>query len=117
MSAQDESLPSPASIRIGVARLIVGLVQGLALYLLYAAIDAKTWPATNGFAFAPLLFVLLFVPLLVAVSLGNLRLATLLIWTSAATVIVAGLAGCARWHTMQGRPDHYPDRWRSIRYS
>lgn len=100
MSTQYESLPPRATIEIGIARLGVGLVQGLALYLLYSAVDAKAWPATDGLVFAPLLFVSLFVPLLIAVSLGNLRAVTLAVWAVVGAVIVAGLAWYDIWHIL-----------------
>ena len=44
--------------RLGTAtpliRLAIGLVQGVALLMLYKASEQKTWPATDGFVFAPL---------------------------------------------------------------
>ena len=41
------------------ARLTIGLLQGLALYLLYRAQEAGAWPATQGLVFVPLLLVML----------------------------------------------------------
>jgi hypothetical protein len=106
MSTQEET--SPYDMRaIGLARLAVGLAQGLALYLLYSAADAKVWPATDGLIFAPLLFVALFVPPIKAVSLGNLRIRTLVLWAVAATIVVAGLAWYDIWR--EG-----PLRWRVL---
>src|SRR5262249_16483312 len=77
---------------IAVARTALGLAQGVALYFLYQAYDAKTWPATDPLVFAPLLLVAAFVPLIVVAGAGNLRPGTLAIWTIAATVLCAGLA-------------------------
>jgi hypothetical protein len=79
-------------------RLIVGLAQGLALYLLYSAFEDKTWPATNGTLFAPLATVALFVPLVFIQGLGTARLRTLVIWTLLAAAIVAFFAGYDIWH-------------------
>ncbi len=79
-------------------RLILGLAQGLALYLLYSALDQRSWPATIPLLFAPLAVVALFIPLLLLQGLGNLRTATILIWTAAAAVIVSGLAFYDVWH-------------------
>ncbi|MGA7712285.1 MAG: DUF4153 domain-containing protein [Rhizomicrobium sp.] len=79
-------------------RLIVGLLQGLALYLLYSAFEDKTWPATDGALFAPLVVASLFIPVLVVQSLENLRAATLIIWTLWAAAIVAGFAWYDIWH-------------------
>ncbi len=87
-----------------VARLVLGLGQGLALYLLFSAFDLKSWPATEPLLFAPLAIVALFVPLLVSQALGNMRLRTLLVWTVAATAILAGLAWYDVWHLWPGNP-------------
>ncbi len=86
------------------ARLAIGLLQGLALYLLYSAFDAKSWPATHGLLFAPLVAVALFVPLLLSQALGNVRALTLILWTVAAAAIVAGFAAYDIWH---GWPTEY----------
>lgn len=83
---------------IAVVRAVIGLLQGLALYLIYLAYDAEAWPATNGLVFAPLLLIALFIPLVVSQALGTLRFRTLAIWTAAATVIVASLAFYDIWH-------------------
>jgi hypothetical protein len=94
------------------ARLVVGLAQGIALYLLYAASDDKTWPATDGYVFAPLVFVSLYVPLIVLVGLGNLRAVTLAVWTLLAAAIVAGLGwyGIWRWPLeLSGEPHIAPE--------
>ena len=37
-----------------LARVAVGLMQGIALYLLQQALESKAWPATDGLIFAPL---------------------------------------------------------------
>jgi hypothetical protein len=73
-------------------RLAIGLLQGVALLMLYQASEQKAWPATDGFAFAPLATVATFVPLIVISALGHLRLQTLLAWTVIATLLCAGLA-------------------------
>src|SRR5262245_28998091 len=90
---------STLSLRtVGIARLAIGGLQGLALYLLYVAYDGPIWPATNGFVFAPVLLIALFIPLLVSQALGNLRPRTFAIWAAAATVIVSGLGVYDIWH-------------------
>jgi hypothetical protein len=78
---------------IGIARAVIGLAQGFALYLLYLAFEAKTWLATDGLVFAPLLALAFFVPVLFAGSIGNMRLRTIAISTVIATIVCAGLAG------------------------
>jgi hypothetical protein len=100
METQDAPRP------VFVARLVLGLGQGLALYLLFSAFDLKSWPATEPLLFAPLAIVALFVPLLVSQALGNMRLRTLLVWAVAATVLLAGLAWYDVWHLWPGNPPH-----------
>jgi Domain of unknown function (DUF4153) len=73
-------------------RLAIGLLQGLALLVLYQASEQKTWPATDGFVFAPLAVVAIFVPLIAISALGHLRLKPLVVWTAVATVLSSGLA-------------------------
>jgi hypothetical protein len=90
---------------IAMLRAAIGLLQGLALYLIYLAYDAEAWPATNGLVFAPLLLIALFIPLVVSQALGTLRLRTLAIWAAAAAVLVGGLAFYDIWHA-------WPVDWR-----
>jgi hypothetical protein len=59
-----------------LSRIAIGLMQGIALYLLQQAFEAKTWPATDGLIFAPLLAVAIFVPTIVVAGLGNMRART-----------------------------------------
>jgi len=86
------------SQRIFIARLIVGLAQGLVLYLLYYAHESKIWPATDPNLFAPALLVGMFVPLLILQALDNVRKRVLIIWTALATAIAAGFAWYDVWH-------------------
>lgn len=93
-----EDVGSPKdSKKLIASRLAAGLFQGLALYLLYLAADEKVWPATNGQLFAPLLFVALASPLGFILSVGNLRLRTLLWWVASGTVLVAFLGWYDIW--------------------
>lgn len=78
-------------------RLAVGLAQGLALYLLYSAYDARVWPASHSAAFAPLLLLALFLPVIAMLGAGNLRVRTLTIWLAAATMLIAVLAWYDIW--------------------
>jgi Domain of unknown function (DUF4153) len=75
-----------------LARVAIGLTQGIALYLLQQAFEAKTWPATDGATFAPLVVVAIFVPTVVVAGLGNMRSRTLAAWTALAIAVCAGLA-------------------------
>jgi hypothetical protein len=87
---------------LAVIRTVLGLAQGAALYLLYNAADAKVWPATDGQVFAPLVLTAVFVPVLAAAGLGNLRLRTLAIWIAAAIVIVPALGAYDIFHDPAG---------------
>jgi hypothetical protein len=71
-------------------RLGIGLVQGLALLILYQAADGKSWPATDGLVFGPLVTVAAAIPLLVISGLGNIRPRGLIIWAVIATIGCVG---------------------------
>jgi hypothetical protein len=73
-------------------RLAIGLLQGVALLMLYQASEQKTWPATDAFVFAPLATIATFVPLIVISALGHVRWRALLAWAVVATLLCAGLA-------------------------
>jgi hypothetical protein len=75
---------------VPLMRLSVGLAQGLALLALYQAADDKSWPATDGLVFGPLVTVAAAVPLLVISGLGNIRPRGLIIWTVIATIGCVG---------------------------
>lgn len=84
-----------------IARLIVGFIQGVALYLLYLSVDNHSWPASDPYWMSPLLMVFVFVPLLFQQAVGTMRLRTLLIWIVAATAILAVLAVYDIWRQWQ----------------
>jgi hypothetical protein len=73
-------------------RLAIGLLQGVALLMLYQASEQKTWPATDAFVFAPLATIATLVPLIVISALGHVRWRALLAWAVVATLLCAGLA-------------------------
>jgi hypothetical protein len=87
---------------LAVIRTVLGVAQGAALYLLYNAADEKVWPATDGQVFAPLVLTAVFVPVLAAGGLGNLRLRTLATWIAAAIVIVPALGAYDIFHDPAG---------------
>lgn len=82
---------------LGRTRLIVGLGQGLALYLLYRAGDAHAWPATAPMLFAPLALVAFFVPPIIIEGLGAMTRRTLILWAAAAVIVLAGLGAYDRF--------------------
>jgi len=81
-----------SSLTIALARALVGLAQGIGLYLLYRASEVNGWPATEPLAFAALLMVAVFVPIVIVAGLGNLRSRTLAVWALVAAATCAGLA-------------------------
>src|SRR5258706_13131405 len=87
-----QDMASVGTTATPLKRLAIGLVQGVALLMLYQASENKTWPATDGFVFAPLVASATFVPLIVISALGHLRLRTLVAWAVAATLLCSGLA-------------------------
>jgi hypothetical protein len=98
-------------------RLLVGLLQGAALWWLYRSAEALTyrhstdawlashgpnppevvpplWPASVPELFGPLAMVLVMVPVLLLAGAGRMRLRTLLFWIVGATAFLALLG----WH-------------------
>ena len=89
-TAPQEELSVPGSVvsrSIAMARVVVGLLQGILLYLLYIALQHKVWPATDGHFFAPLLLVSAFVPILFISGLGHANMRRFMLWIVAASVI------------------------------
>ena len=85
--------------RLFITRLAIGLAQGLALYLLYHAQDGqvRSWPATNGYLYAPLLLFWIFIPPLLTSALGEMRWQRAAIWAATATIILLALAFYDIW--------------------
>ena len=79
--------------RYGIAliRLLCGLLQGIALYLLARAAEAKAWPATDPRVYDALIDIARYVPIYAIVSIGNLRLRTAAIWLAVLVVLCGGL--------------------------
>jgi hypothetical protein len=91
MSNLDET-SSRNPLSTGMIRALVGIVQGLALYLLFDAYQSKGWPSTDGPLFAALCATAIFVPLIVITGLTHLRLQSLAGWTLVVALLCAGLA-------------------------
>ena len=85
-----------ASRNVAIARLIIGLSQGVALWALYRAdqgIDGQSaWPATVPMLFAALVLIAAYLPIVLLAGVGRLRIRTLAIWGVAAAVALALLA-------------------------
>lgn len=98
----NQSARTTAAIRLGT-----GLLQGLALFLLNHAEDAKVWPATQPLAFAPLMLVAAFAPFVILAGVGALRRTSLIVWALGAAVFTAGLAFHGAWQGVDA--DKMPD--------
>jgi hypothetical protein len=81
-------------------RVLVGMVQGFALYGLYSAGKNHTEFASNALLFAPLVLVALFLPILFVVSLGHLSRKALLYWMLALLLALTGLAVYDQWRNI-----------------
>ncbi|MBO9557179.1 MAG: DUF4153 domain-containing protein [Caulobacter sp.] len=92
-----EPVDSRAVRRATIARLATGLAQGLLLYGLFKAGEAKVWPATQRELYAALWMVVLFAPFVVLAGVSAMRLRSLAIWKAAAVLVVAGLAAYGVW--------------------
>jgi hypothetical protein len=87
------ALPALTLPRVGSWRILLGLLQGLLLYLLYRAGKEQVWPATASLLFVPLVLAGLLLPPLLISGLGHMRRRQLLLWGGLALLVLAGL-GC-----------------------
>lgn len=98
LADEDGAIPtSSVSKDVAQGRMLVGLLQGLALYFLYLSLKNGTGPATNAYFFAPLLLISLLVPVLFVSGLGHLETRRMWIWMFAATGIAAVLGVYDIW--------------------
>ena len=91
---------------LAVARLGIGLVQGLLLYGLYRSMathDALTWPATNPPLFAALVLACAFTPVMLLAGVGRLSVKGLAIWGMVAAAVLALLG----WHDAAQQASDY----------
>ena len=70
-------------------RLATGLVQGLALYLLYLAADSHAWPANQPALFGALALATGYGPAVILAGAGRIKPLALALWTGAAAVVLA----------------------------
>ncbi len=91
-SREADDLPA-----VAIFRVVLGLAQGLALYLLYRASDHHTWPAMQPEIFAPLLMVALLIPIGISQAAGRMNRVTLILWAIAATLLAAAFAWYDRY--------------------
>lgn len=102
----DDTTDKSARLTTGI-RLAVGLIQGVALYLLSHAEDIKAWPATQPLAFAPLVLTALFAPFVLLAGITALRRTSLIVWSLIAAAFTAYLAFHGAWNGVDA--DKMPD--------
>jgi len=76
----------------GTIRILLGLCQGAALFVLANASQLKAWPATEPPLFAALLAVAIFAPFIVISALSHVRPRLLAGWALAVTALCVGTA-------------------------
>ena len=118
MSSLESYVPkSSVSRSVAGSRLLIGLLQGLALYLIYQAAESGLWVAGNSALFAPLLLVMTLVPVLLISALGHMPSRTLWRWLVPAATVLALLGfydiwrgiGAPYWDTQKFAEDaRYP---------
>ncbi|MGV3578489.1 DUF4153 domain-containing protein [Brevundimonas sp.] len=81
---------------VGLARLAIGLLQGIALYLLFRTAEGsgETWSYRHPETFAPLVLTALFLPPVLLAGVGRLRWNTLIVWGA----VAAAMTGFLAWH-------------------
>jgi hypothetical protein len=97
-------------------RLIVGLLQGLFLYVLLNVSSTGHWPTTHALLFAPLLLIGLLVPPTVIVGIGHLTARRQMLWSVLLAVAVGVLGYSDGWRGMDAglfpvfghQPPHAP---------
>src|ERR1700748_1831501 len=86
--------------RVGALRIAIGLVQGLALYLLFESATHRLWPGRDPVASWPLASALVFAPLVLVAGLAAFRRNTLVLWWLVAEAIAGFLMGYGAWRSL-----------------
>lgn len=98
MDTNDTYIPkSSVSRSVATRRLLIGLLQGFALYLIYYAAESKLWTVGNSAVFSALLLVLTLVPVLLISALGHIPARTLWRWLLPAAAVLALLGVYDIW--------------------
>lgn len=95
--------------RLGLIRIAIGFLAGLAVWALAEAGDARIWPATHLPLFGALAAVAMALPFVLAGGLGALRGRTLAVWALAVVAVYAGLG----WHDLSRGFTQESDLWLS----
>lgn len=105
MSETESRVPrSDVSRATAGTRVLIGLLQGLALYLIYQAAENGVWNAGNSGLFAALLLVAAIAPGLAISGLGHIPVRSLLRWLLPAALVLALLGFYDIWRSL-GAPD------------
>jgi hypothetical protein len=103
MTSETTTAATPGSGRIGlghgdagrgvaIARLVIGLIQGVVLWSLVRADETNAWPSTVPELFGPVCLVAILVPVVLLAGVGRLRIQTLVVWGVVAALLTALLA-------------------------
>jgi hypothetical protein len=84
-----------------VLRLATGLLQGVALYLLFSARDHAAWPGSDPMLFSALLLAATIAPLALLEGLGEVEPKLLLLWSGTLGFVAAPLG---LWQAWRGGP-------------
>jgi hypothetical protein len=104
LNQKDGLAPKPVvSEKVAIARLAIGLLQGVILYFLYDAVKTARWPATEEYLFVPLALASLIMPVILISSLGHLGKKQVAIWIF---VVVAVLGGLGFYDVWRGAESH-----------
>ena len=87
--------PMPKAPRLWLPRLVIGLAQGMGLFLLLQSRTLNQWPGNDGYLFSALALAGLFAPLLLLEGLGEIALPALLLWTA---IAAAALSSVGLYH-------------------
>jgi hypothetical protein len=82
---------------IAFARLAIGLLQGIALYVLYKCASEKIWPDNLKFLFIPLTLIASLVPIILISTLGHAQSRLVVIWGGIAAIVLALLGYYDYW--------------------
>lgn len=93
---------------IAVVRLVIGLLQGVALYLLWWLAEDHIRVALVRPQFAAAVLMIAYVPLIALVGLGSLRLWTLAAWAVVAALVLAGLGIHDAGRAIEGQGGPWP---------
>ena len=83
--------PTISRHAVVLGRLLIGLSQGAALYLLTRAQQAKGWPFTDLRVHDALLDIARYAPVFAIVTIGHLRMRTAILWLGIVVLLCGGL--------------------------